>query len=80
MRRETERMNERWMEEGRELSGQIDRFVEYFHKHRKCACAVGECRHLNRALRKVLGDRIFEHFGARMDIGIRIYYDWLENK
>ena len=66
------------MAEGRNLGDEIDRFVKYFHEHRKCACAVGSCKHLNRAVEKVFGDRTREHLRTRVAIGFRAYYDAFE--
>ena len=78
MSRETERLDEKWLEESRELTKQRDSFVRYFNKHKKCSCTEEDCKHLYSALRKVLGDRLFAHFKARIDIGFRSYYDLLE--
>ena len=66
------------MEEARKLTEERDRFIEYFDEHRKCACAVGSCKHLNRAIMKVFRDRMEEQFMSRIYIGFRAYYDAFE--
>ena len=79
LRRDTERLYDKWCEEDRKLDEELDRLEKYFLEHRKCTCDENECKHLPRALVKVLGDRLYEHLRTKIAIGFRAYYDCLED-
>ena len=75
LRRDTERLDEKWQEEGLKLLEEQDRFEKYFLEHRKCSCDEYSCKHLSRAIMKVFGDRMYDYLRARIAIGFRTYYD-----
>ena len=64
---------QKWKQDVEKLEEDHDAFWAYFNKHKKCKCDVGECRHFDRALSRVLGDRIDKIAEEGLNISIERY-------
>lgn len=72
---ETEFMIEKWMQQANELEEDFDKFRGYFAEYKKCTCHIDDCKHFDKALSKVLGNRASKICRAKFDISLRAYYD-----
>lgn len=75
---ETEFMEEKWQKNFDKLEDDFDSFRDYYNQNKKCKCDIDECKHFDKALVQVLGDRANNLCNLRLQIGFRTYSEHLE--
>ena len=78
MNEDVSALERKWQRDAKKLLDDCDAFWDYFHKHRKCSCEEGECKHFERALWRVLGERAEEIDRAGVNISIITYSKFLK--
>lgn len=64
-------MRDKWRQDAEKLDRDYYALRAYFDKHRKCSCCyVDECKHFDRALRRVLGERADELMRRSLTFGL----------
>ena len=71
---ETERIYQKWKNEYYNLENDFDIFRTYFIKNKKCDCHIDECKHFDKALIEVLGERTNKLCKSRIEIGFKTHY------
>lgn len=75
---ETEFMEQKWQKDFTRLENDFDKFRNYFSQTKKCACDIDECRHFDKALTKVLGQKVDKLWNMRLQIGSRTHKESIE--
>lgn len=61
------------------MENDFDSFIDYFNKNKKCKCDIDECKHFDKALVSVLGERTNNIVQSRLDIGFKTYFEAIKN-
>jgi len=68
-----------WQHEFERLENDFDSFRNYFSQNKKCSCNIDECKHFDKALVSVLGERTNNICKSRLNIGFRTYFEIIKN-
>ena len=63
----------KWKNDFQKLEDDYDSLREYFMTNKKCRCHRDTCKHFDKVLKEVLGERIDETFQRRMNIGFNTF-------
>lgn len=53
-------------------------FRDYFNKNKKCKCDIDECKHFEKALVDVIGNRTNELHKKLLNIGIKTHIETIK--
>ena len=75
---ETKFMEEKWQRDFDKLEEDFDQFRDYFNQTRTCDCDIDECKHFDKALTKVIGEKVDNLWNTRLQMGFRMYKESIE--
>ena len=67
---DVEALQKKWHEDAEKLEKDYDALRAYFNKHKKCRCHPYECKHFDKALKSVLGERTDDLMNRSLIIGL----------